>query len=614
MSSSINTINGNGMSLQFEEFARLAGASTKGTNVVRFLGSSDAATVHEVAVTTSDKVGKWFRSDGVKAANDTTRAIFRQSIVDMFGGEALIPDNVKEAMKLKDYGKGKPLTAKRIQIVKAAVDAAMREFPTGRPRISAPTGQVRPAWPEDGLVTVQDVTQSGYAPAELKKLSAVVNLYQEAMNCSLEDAQEAALDPKSDARRLFRYGGAFTASADNFKKGLELVKAFDSWYDRQNGESYLTRDAKLSVEMFAFEEIACNPKLSLDTPNPEDLFSEENNHAIGFIKTNMMQSVSGSMAGISPEKRSVVFAIADAMREKKPGGLAFTTYNAALVSRTLANFPKAAELVYSGKLDRTTAFNTLFPDMKSIGVSAKNTNREIADAVNDYLTFAEETEAAWEKHDYDTHKALCRQGSECAELFNWTGATIQECRRAVKSGQTLPKAPGMTDITAELEGASGLGNAGKTQFLGDIHRAEIPSDPLTGKGLIEPENAVFRFNIGGQEFVGKVCGEQEKYNDQNQGIATAVENFCNAKVHPVQANAVFFALAQGGLVPQMSLAEHGYKAADHTAVSYTLTKDADTGTVNIKYSNPEGSPLKFSWTATVDVNGKVVATPIQIEE
>ena len=265
-------------------------------------------------------------------------------------------------------------------------------------------------------------------------------------------------------------------------------------------------------------------------------------------------------------------------------------------------------------IDRTTAFNTLFPDMKSIGVSAKNTNREIADAVNDYLTFAEETEAAWEKQDYDTHKALCRQGSECAELFNWTGATIQECRRAVKSGQTLPKAPGMTDITAELEGASGLGNAGKTQFLGDIHRAEIPSDPLTGKGLIEPENAVFRFNIGGQEFVGKVCGEKEKDNDQNRGIATAVENFCNAKVHPVQTNAVFFALAQGGLVPQMSLAEHGYKAADHTAVSYTLTKDADTGTVNIKYSNPEGSPLKFSWTATVDVNGKVVATPIQIEE
>ena len=71
MSGSIDAINGNGMSLQFQEFARLAGRSS---NVVRFLGSSDAATVHEVAVTKSDKVGKWSRSDDVKLANDTTRA------------------------------------------------------------------------------------------------------------------------------------------------------------------------------------------------------------------------------------------------------------------------------------------------------------------------------------------------------------------------------------------------------------------------------------------------------------------------------------------------------------------------------------------------------------
>ena len=61
MSTSINALNGSGMSLQFEEFARLAG---KSSNVVRFLGSADAPTVHEVSVTKSDKVGNtWFRSD-----------------------------------------------------------------------------------------------------------------------------------------------------------------------------------------------------------------------------------------------------------------------------------------------------------------------------------------------------------------------------------------------------------------------------------------------------------------------------------------------------------------------------------------------------------------------
>ena len=67
--------------------------------MVRFLGSSDAASVHEVSVTKSDKVGNtWFRADGVKTANDTTRAIFRQSVAAMFGGEDHIPENVKTAI------------------------------------------------------------------------------------------------------------------------------------------------------------------------------------------------------------------------------------------------------------------------------------------------------------------------------------------------------------------------------------------------------------------------------------------------------------------------------------------------------------------------------------
>ena len=37
-----------------------------------------------------------------------------KAVADMFGGENHIPDSVKVAMKLEDYGKGKPLTARRI--------------------------------------------------------------------------------------------------------------------------------------------------------------------------------------------------------------------------------------------------------------------------------------------------------------------------------------------------------------------------------------------------------------------------------------------------------------------------------------------------------------------
>jgi len=38
---------------------------------------------------------------------------FMKAVGNMFGGVDHIPDNVKEAMKLEDYGKGKPLTARR---------------------------------------------------------------------------------------------------------------------------------------------------------------------------------------------------------------------------------------------------------------------------------------------------------------------------------------------------------------------------------------------------------------------------------------------------------------------------------------------------------------------
>ena len=42
MSGSIDALNGNGMSLQFEEFTRIAESSSKKSNVVRFLGSKAA--------------------------------------------------------------------------------------------------------------------------------------------------------------------------------------------------------------------------------------------------------------------------------------------------------------------------------------------------------------------------------------------------------------------------------------------------------------------------------------------------------------------------------------------------------------------------------------------
>ena len=47
--------------------------------------------------------------------------MFRQTISDLFGGENRIPSDVRKKMELGDYNKGKPLTARRIAMVKDAV-------------------------------------------------------------------------------------------------------------------------------------------------------------------------------------------------------------------------------------------------------------------------------------------------------------------------------------------------------------------------------------------------------------------------------------------------------------------------------------------------------------
>ncbi len=77
---------------------------------------------HAITATTGDKVAPLTRSQANKDANNIVRNLFRQSIIDMFGGEAGIPDGVREAMKLGDFDQGKPLTARRIFAVKEEVD------------------------------------------------------------------------------------------------------------------------------------------------------------------------------------------------------------------------------------------------------------------------------------------------------------------------------------------------------------------------------------------------------------------------------------------------------------------------------------------------------------
>ena len=84
-----------------------------------------------LAVTTSqtDSVHNWTRGLNEWVANDRTRTLFRNVIIDMFGGSmANVPQEVKDAMELKNFNNGgHPLTARRIMFVKVEVDKIIAE-------------------------------------------------------------------------------------------------------------------------------------------------------------------------------------------------------------------------------------------------------------------------------------------------------------------------------------------------------------------------------------------------------------------------------------------------------------------------------------------------------
>ena len=113
-------------SAQFAQFVRFANSATirNDENSVALLDTTTALGNRTIkAAGKEDSVHALIRSSAAKKANDEVRDLFRKAVADVFGGESKIPESVKEAMVLEDYGKGRPLTARRILVVRAAIDA-----------------------------------------------------------------------------------------------------------------------------------------------------------------------------------------------------------------------------------------------------------------------------------------------------------------------------------------------------------------------------------------------------------------------------------------------------------------------------------------------------------
>ena len=76
-------------------------------------------------------------------------------------------------------------------------------------------------------------------------------------------------------------------------------------------------------------------------------------------------------------------------------------------------------------------------------------------------------------------------------------------------------------------------------------------------------------------------------------------------------------LSQGAHGPILAiLPQHGIAnpiGTEHMPLTYTLAKNADTGAVTIRYSEPAGFPVHFHWETAVALDGTMQTTQVVVE-
>ena len=592
-----------------------------------------------------DKIGVagwWKRTAMMKRENNTTRDIFRNAVIDMFGGLSKIPQAVRKAMELDNFnGGGKPLSARRILAVKTAIDnlnaGTSPSAGTDPAKIIADglkmnAGGLLPA--QRGIAAMTNATAgrteaaekaflngdgakralaAGYRSSELPRLAKTFALFKLATDATDEVAIKAVLDPASKASRLASYGGRFTQSVQSFRTGLDLMDRFAEWYRKlgidigQNKfntptkvnvtASYITESELLGYETFVFQDLAIRLDVNLDEPNDEKLFGIKNNDAMNFFARGNGHACTGTLLRLSPEKRQVVYAAFRAIEPpwtKNPRRIStYVSDNTGHLARILRHYDDVKALISAGKLDRVSLNKIINPDMPS-----NYTSQQISDEII--------------KRKSNACASTRGMGVAVANLMNRTGCTLGEAIDAVKTGKKLAELDDIAPTQVTLNHIDGTTKGGRQKILGDLKRPYNVKYAKDNKPVLADENCHFTVKIGGET----IRCENGEDSNINAHIADKIENLCG-KVHVAQANNVLSGLSQSGharLVPV--LAQHGIssQSAEHMPLTYTLSKNDETGAITIHYSEPEGFPFKFSWETTVNVDGFATSTPIEVEE
>ena len=638
-----------GYSTQFEQFVQFAQASgTSEKTIARLGANTDLADRSIVAADKGkDVVGGFsalFRKKEEKTANDATRDLFKQSVLAMFGNDInKVPKSVRQAMELGDYNlwdrgsdahstRGKPLTARRILAVKAAIDFETKN----KVNFLAPAANK------------QAISRLGYATAdELKNINRTANLYKAATGCSEAEAFDQTITPGTKANRLMLYGGRFMNDLQSFNQGLKLIDDFSSWFDdvfdqytalKSTGGNLpslpelpaqgsapgapistraasstsapsptaarfrhgtLRQEAKPAFERLVFAELASRTNIDLSA-SPEELFGVERNPAMRFLARGLEKAQSATILQLPSEKRAIVYDVFDCLMPYRAGEKKIFNFNQLMTGRILWHLDELSSLRDTGKLTPESIFKTCFPDMS--GVPEGPAEDMLLEVVALFTAQATQDTQGMENPQVAV--------GSIQVLLSTTGCTYHEALAAVKTGAAIPAPPYAANYSVDITKFDGSMDGAVAQLKEDLCR---PQSYGTRDGIESPSNPRFSIRFpDGNPIVPPLTGDSDRRTAVANEVKDRVVALCG-EAHSRQAFTVLCGLTQSALSElRFGIPSHGIACNEHAAVDFTLSKDAKTGAITINYASPEGCPVKFSWTATVDIDGRVTTTPKQV--
>ena len=620
-----------------------------------------------LADTNDDKVGGFsalFRSRANKEANNATRELFKSAVAEMFGGEDNIPENVRAAMKMKDYGKGRPLTARRILAVKTAIDAAIGNVDYSQfvPAIlkqakgyslPIPTGEqfhdlVRTAADYQAatgcrvetavaslftisLKTVSKVTDKirksvpfemavrsfGYDADQCENLAKAAAFYQRAMRCSIDRAVESACSPTGVANRLMNYGGRFMTSAENFRHGVRLIGKFEAWFNEISATTNNKLLPKKTVSQINGKLVAFLNQKCIGgferfvfedlASNPAfDLTEQDAEKVFGF-ENNAVTSFIGR--GFHESSTATLLQMPVEQRRVVFRAAAALCPLAADRSQQLVG--PTHKTIFVGRmlkhLDELTALanrNELTAEnvIRTCYPDIVNPRAFTIKVVDDFIAETLVRENVNDPKDFNTLYFMMAN----------SGETVDHVIAAYQNHEQLPNVPYLSAYSAGLNAFNGTTEEARAQLMQDLPRFTCyTEEPVGGDDVRLELECVRGFNfpegMPRVEFEGGTVT-----NAACRALIDTVETFCGTG-NVRQASAVLFSLSQSGLENlNGGLHAYGIDSNEHSPCEYTLSKNAETGAVKIVYSNPEPFPISFNWEVTVDRDGTVTTTPMTV--